>query len=86
MSDTDKKEMMDIVDRLPPTKMVQLLELAKHLQSPGRRSRESVVEGIRRTRGKYKDVLSSTEEFAARKSDERFPESGIGTSLENNGS
>ena len=66
MSDT-QKELMDIVDRLSPTKLVQLLEFAKHLQSPSRPGPESVVAAIQRTRGKYKDVLSSSEEFAERK-------------------
>jgi hypothetical protein len=75
MSDPEKKELMDIVDRLPPTKVVQLLEFAKHLQTPGKASSGSVAGAIQRTRGKYKDVLSSSEEFASRKSDERFLES-----------
>lgn len=71
MSDTKKKELMDIVDRLPPAKAVQLLEFAKHLQSQGRPGCESVVAAIQRTRGKYRDVLSSSQEFAERKSDDR---------------
>ena len=71
MSEDEKKELMDIVDRLPPTKVVQLLEFAKHLQSPRTADRQSISEAIRRTRGKYRDVLSSSDEFAARKDEER---------------
>ena len=66
--------LMDIVNWLALTKVVQLLEFAKHLQPAGRHGRESVVDAIQRTRGKYKDALSSSKKFAAQKSDERFLE------------
>jgi len=66
--------LMDIVNWLARAKVVQLLEFAKHLQPAGRHGRESVVDAIQRTRGKYKDALSSSKKFAAQKSDERFLE------------
>lgn len=74
LADTQKKELMDIVNRLPLTKVIQLLEFAKRLQVPGIRDRESLADAVRRTHGKYKNILSSSEEFAAEKSDERFLE------------
>ena len=69
-SDTNRKELIEIVKGLPPTK-VQVLEFAKRLQSPAGRDPASVMKAIQRTRGKYREVLSSSQEFAARKSDER---------------
>ena len=70
-SDTNRKELIEIVKGLPPTKVVQVLEFAKRLQSPAGRDPASVMKAIQRTRGKYREVLSSSQEFAARKSDER---------------
>ena len=67
-SDTNRKELIEIVKGLPPTKV---LEFAKRLQSPAGRDPASVMKAIQRTRGKYREVLSSSQEFAARKSDER---------------
>ena len=70
-SDVNKRELIEIVNELPPTKVVQLLEFAKHLQSPAGRDPASIMKAVERTCGKYRDVLSSSEEFAAPKSDER---------------
>ena len=70
-SHTNRRELIEIVKGLPPTKVVQVLEFAKRLQSPAGRDRASVMKAIQRTRGKYREVLSSSQEFAARKSDER---------------
>lgn len=69
-----KQELMDIVDALPPSKVVQLLEFAQRLRSPSKRDRKGVLKAAARIRGKYKDALSSSDEFAARKGDERLME------------
>lgn len=74
MSDIEKNELIDIVQRLPPTKVIQLLELAKRLQSPGKRDQQAVQEAVDRTCGKYRDVLSSGNQFVARKREERVME------------
>ena len=71
MSDIEKNELIEIVQHLPPTKVIQLLEPARRLQSPGKRDQGSVLEAIAWTRGKYRDILNSSEEFAARKREER---------------
>ena len=66
--------LMDIVNWLVRTKVGATPGVSKTPQPPGPHGRESVVDAIQRTRGKYKDALSSSEEFVAQKSDERFPE------------
>ena len=71
MPESKKKELMDIVDRLTPTKVIQVLEFAKSLQGTVARGRKQRVEAAKRIRGKYKHVLSSTDEFARRKDEER---------------
>ena len=70
-TDTNTKELLKIVNGLPPTKVVQLLEFAKHLQFSAGRDQASVIKAIGRTRGKSRQSLSSSDEFAARKNDER---------------
>ncbi len=69
--DANQKELIEIVNGLPPMKVAQLLEFAKLLQSTAGRDRASVMSAIQRTRGKYRQVVSSSEDFALRKSDER---------------
>jgi len=46
MSESKKNELMDIVDRLTPTKVIQVLEFAKSLQGTVARRRKQRVEAI----------------------------------------
>ena len=70
MSDAEKKQLIEIVGHLSPTKVIQLLEFARQLDSSRKMDPSAVRDAILKTRGKYKDVLSTTEEFAQRKRSE----------------
>jgi hypothetical protein len=65
-----KRELLEILDGLPPSKVVQILEFARHLQSPEHPSIPPKA-AVRSVFGKYKNALNSSSDFSRRKAEER---------------
>ena len=66
MSDS-KKRLIDIVEKLPPERVVELVEFAEFLESKERRDRSKDRDEILAAYGAFRDTLPSTEEFHAEK-------------------
>ena len=69
MSD-NKKRLIELVEKLPPERVVELVEFAEFLESKERRDKSKNRAEILAACGKYRDALSSTEEFQAEKQQE----------------
>ena len=74
MSD-NKHRLIEILDRLPPERVVELVEFAEFLESKERRGVPR-REAIMAIQGRYKDVLRSTEQVQAERQDEFDLEDG----------
>ena len=66
MSDT-KKRLIELMEKLPPERVVELVEFAEFLESKERRDRSKNRDEILAALGAYRDVLPSTEEFQSEK-------------------
>ena len=71
MPGDDKQRLIEIVDHLPPRRVVQLIEFAEHLKAEEQTADESSRQAIDEVFGKYKDLLSSSDEHSKRKREER---------------
>ena len=66
MSDS-KQRLIDLLEKLPPERVVELMEFAEFLESKGRRDRDRIRQEVLAAYGAFRDVLPSTEEFEALK-------------------
>jgi hypothetical protein len=64
-----KQRLIELLDKLPPERVIELIEFAEFLQSKERRS-IPLRETIMQIEGKYRDILPSTDEVAAQKQNE----------------
>ncbi len=66
----NKKRLIDLLDKLPPERVVELVEFAEFLESKGRRDRSRIREAVLAAYGALRDSLPSTEEFESLKQKE----------------
>ena len=71
MPSEEKQRLLDIIDRLPPGRVIQLIEFAERLQSEEKKPAESSAEAINEIFGKYRDSLTPSDEYSGMKADER---------------
>ena len=62
-----KKRLIDLMNKLPPERVVELVEFAEFLESRDRRDRSQVREEILSAYGAFRDSLPSTEDFQSQK-------------------
>lgn len=67
-----EERLLQLVKGLPETQMVKVISLAEKLREEEEKVRkENYLKAIKELHGKYKDGLSSTEEFMRRKQEEK---------------
>lgn len=66
MSDS-KKRLIELVEKLPPERVVELVEFAEFLESKERRDKSKNRDKILAAHGAFRETLPSTEEFQAGK-------------------
>ena len=71
----NKKRLIELVDKLSPERVVELVEFAEFLESKERRN-VPPIETIKSIQGKYRGILPSTEEVQAQKQREIDLEDG----------
>ena len=62
-----KKRLIELVEKLPPERVVELVEFAELLESKERRDSSKNRDEILAAYGAFREILSSTEEFQAEK-------------------
>ena len=66
MSDS-KKRLIELLEKLPPQRVVELVEFAEFLESKERRDKSKNRDEILAAYGAFRETLSSTKEFQAEK-------------------
>jgi hypothetical protein len=72
----NRQRLIEIVDKLPPERIIELVEFAEFLESQEQRDVERIKRGVIAAYSAFRDALPSTEEFEAMKRPEIQMENG----------
>ena len=63
----NRRRLIELVDKLPPERIIELVEFAESLESKEHRDLERIKTEVIAAYGAFREALSSSEEFAAMK-------------------